>query len=125
MEVIFEADARDGDMDAALASLDARMQTAPNPYTDQIVAGVTERSERIDEILATHAQGWTLDRMPAVDRAILRVGTWELLWSDVPEAVAIAEAVQLANELSTEESGKYVNGVLSRVKSLKPRLAVD
>ena len=74
--------------------------------------------------MSTYAQGWTLDRMPAVDRAILRVGTWEILWGDVTDAVALAEAVQLANDLSTDESGRYINGVLARVQSVKPRITL-
>jgi len=70
--------------------------------------------------------GWTLDRMPAVDRAILRLGAYELLWrDDVPDAVAISEAVLLAQELSTEESGSFVNGLLGRLLELKPRLALE
>ena len=80
--------------------------------------------EQIDETVSTYAQGWTLDRMPAVDRAILRVGTWEILWGDVPDAVALAEAVQLANDLSTDESGRYINGVLARVQSVTPRITL-
>lgn len=125
VEVLYECDLRDGDVEQALTSLSSRMQTPVNPYTDQIVRGVQEHNDQIDETLSTYAQGWSLDRMPAVDRAILRVGTWELLWGDVPEGVALAEAVQLANELSTDESGKYVNGVLARIKTVKPRMSLE
>lgn len=124
VEVLYESDVREGGVDEALTSLSSRMQGPVNPYTDEIVRGVQEHREQIDETLATYAQGWTLDRMPPVDRAILRVGTWEVLWGDVPDAVALAEAVQLANDLSTDESGKYVNGVLARIQSVKPRLAL-
>lgn len=123
VEVLYEVDLRGQDADEGLQSLAARMQTPVNPYTEQVVRGVQQHREQIDETLATYAQGWTVDRMPAVDRAILRVGTWELMWGDVPDAVALAEAVDLANELSTDESGKYINGVLARVNEVKGRVA--
>jgi len=125
VEVLYESDLRGSTVDEALESLDARMQAPVNPYTTQIVRGVGARQAQIDETLSTYAQGWTLDRMPAVDRVILRVGTWELLWSEVPEAVALAEAVGLANELSTDDSGKYINGVLARVREVKSRMVLD
>ena len=81
--------------------------------------------EQIDELLAAHAQGWTLDRMPAVDRNILRIGVQELLWNDdVPDAVAISEAVMLAGELSTDDSSSFVNGLLARLLELKPTLSL-
>jgi N utilization substance protein B len=123
VEVLYEVDLRGQDAESGLESLAARMQSGINPYTEQIVRGVVQHQERIDETLSTYAQGWTLDRMPAVDRAILRVGAWELMWGEVPDAVALAEAVGLANELSTDESGKYINGVLARVNSVKDRIA--
>lgn len=125
VEVLYEADLREADVSVGLESLSARVQTPVNPYTEQIVVGVQAHREQIDETLSTYAQGWTLERMPAVDRAILRVGAWELLWGDVPEGVALAEAVGLANELSTDESGKYINGVLARVNAIKGRMVLE
>ena len=124
VETLYESDLRAQSVDEALESLSARMQTPVNPYTESIVRGVSQHREQIDETLATYAQGWTLDRMPAVDRAILRVGAWEVLCGDVPDGVALAEAVGLANDLSTDESGKYINGVLARIKDIKPRLSL-
>lgn len=124
VEALYESDLRAQTVDEALESLASRMQTPVNTYTEQIVRGVGEHREQIDETLSTYAQGWTLDRMPAVDRAILRVGTWEVLWGEVPEAVALAEAVGLANDLSTDESGRYINGVLARIKDVKPRMSL-
>lgn len=109
----------------ASQSLDSRSQHAANPYTTQIVQGVTDHADRIDETVSTYSRGWTMDRMPAVDRAILRVATWELLWSDTPDAVVISEAVGLADDLSTDESGKFINGVLSRIGEIKDRLALE
>jgi N utilization substance protein B len=89
----------------------------------EIVEGVTAQRERIDELLATYAQGWTVDRMPGVDRALLRLSAWELLYNDeVPDAVAIDEAVELARSLSTDESPAFVNGLLARLLAVKPSL---
>jgi transcription antitermination protein NusB len=124
VEVLYEMDLRQQTAQQALESLASRMQAEVNEYTEQIVRGTAAHAEQIDETVSTYAQGWTLDRMPAVDRAILRVGTWEILWGDVPDAVALAEAVQLANDLSTDESGRYINGVLARVQSVKPRITL-
>lgn len=125
VEVLYEADLRDSDVSVGLESLSARVQTPVNPYTEAIVLGVQAHQAQIDETLSTYAQGWTLDRMPAVDRAILRVGAWELLWGEVPDGVALAEAVGLANELSTDESGKFINGVLARVNAVKSRMVLE
>lgn len=125
VEVLYEIDVRGVPAAMAMESLNSRTQHAANEYTVEIVDGVTEHVDRINEVLATYAEGWTLDRMPAVDRAILRVGTWELLYSQTPESVAIAEAVLCANELSTDESGRYINGLLARIRSIKGRLVPE
>ena len=96
------------------------------PFTSELVYGVVEHGDRIDDLLSTYSQGWTLDRMPAVDRNLLRIGVYELLWDDdVPDAVAISEAVTLARSLSTDESPTFVNGLLGRILEIKPRLALD
>ncbi|HRV68267.1 MAG TPA: transcription antitermination factor NusB [Marmoricola sp.] len=87
-----------------------------NPYTVTLVEGWSEHSEEIDSLLASFARGWSLDRMPAVDRNVLRIATFELVFSaDIPDAVAITEAVKLVGELSTDESPAFVNGVLASV----------
>ncbi|RAY12988.1 transcription antitermination factor NusB [Actinomadura craniellae] len=100
-------------------------ELAALPHAVRLVEGAHAQRERIDELIATYAVGWTLERMPAVDRNILRLGAYELLWvDDVPDAVAISEAVALATELSTEESPRFVNGLLSRLQRLKPSLAL-
>jgi N utilization substance protein B len=92
-----------------------------NPYTAELVEGVATHRERIDELLADYAEGWTVERMPGVDRAVLRVGVFELLWRpEVPDPVAIDEAVELAKTLSTDESPRFVNGVLARVLRDRP-----
>jgi N utilization substance protein B len=123
---LFEADQRPGtDVVALLAERVRQPGTqAPLPeYAVDVVEGVHAHRDRIDEILSTYSRGWTLARMPAVDRAILRVGVWEILYNDeVPDAVAVDEAVELARTLSTDESPAFVNGLLGRVVRLKPAL---
>jgi len=123
LDVLFEAEQRSM---SALDTLAARLAAADPPvggYAVELVEGVARHRERIDELLSTYAVGWTLDRMPPVDRNILRLGVFELLWrDDVPDAVVLSEAVELARNLSTEESPKFVNGLLARVLELKPQL---
>ena len=116
IDVLFEADQRGIDpMEVLRRRIDDPERVLPQ-YTAELVEGVTGQRERIDELLSTYAHGWTLDRMPAVDRAVLRLGTWELLFNDaVPDAVAIDEAVELARTLSTDESPGFVNGLLARL----------
>ena len=125
LDVLFEADQRGLDPLTVLARRIAEPGTqAPVPqYSVDLVEGVVEHLERIDEVLATHSHGWSVARMPAVDRALLRVGVWEILYNDeVPDAVAVSEAVALAEELSTDESPSFVNGLLARIVELKPTL---
>jgi N utilization substance protein B len=91
------------------------------PYAVEIVEGVCANRERIDELISTYSQGWTMDRMPGVDRIALRIGVWELFYNDdVPDAVALDEAVQLVADLSTDESPSFVNGLLARLLEVKP-----
>jgi transcription antitermination protein NusB len=125
LDVLFEAELR-GEPVLEILGERAAEQTPPVPaYATELVEGVQAHRARIDELLAAHAQGWALDRMPAVDRNILRLGTYELLWQDqVPDAVAISEAVQLARDLSTEGSPAFVNGLLARLLELKPTLTL-
>ena len=129
LDVLYEADIRGlPAADVLKAAEDRRAdegQAAMNAYAVEIVEGVAAHREYIDELLGSYSMGWTLERMPAVDRAILRIGAYEVLWrDDVPDAVAIAEAVALAQELSTDESSSFVNGLLGRLQELKPRLAL-
>lgn len=125
LDVLFEAEQRDLDpLDVLARRLEEPGTEAPLPqYSVEIVEGVQRHRERIDELLATHAHGWLLHRMPAVDRGLLRIGVWEVLYNDeVPDAVAVDEAVQLARTLSTDESPGFVNGLLGRIVELKPTL---
>ena len=125
LDVLFESEARGVDPLATLAERADRAEAPMNEYVAALVEGVTANRARIDELLTTYSQGWPLERMPAVDRTALRLGAYELLWrDDVPDAVAINEAVGLARELSTDESPGFVNGLLARLLELKPTLAV-
>jgi N utilization substance protein B len=97
--------------------------TVLNPYTVTVARGVTEHRAHIDDLISAHLQGWTLDRLPAVDRAIMRVAVWELLHADdVPAPVAVDEAVELAKQLSTDDSPGFVNGVLGQVMLVTPQI---
>jgi N utilization substance protein B len=124
LDILFEADQRGLDPLTLMAD-QIKRGTQGSPlaeleYSGQLVRGVVERSERIDELLTTYSHGWTIERMPAVDRAVLRLGTWELLFNDdVPDAVAIDEAVELARSLSTDDSPGFVNGLLGRLLEVK------
>ena len=125
LDVLFEAELRGQPVLEVLAER-AADEIPPLPgYAADLVRGVHAHQERIDELIAENSQGWTLDRMPAVDRNLLRIGAYELLWADdIPDAVAISEAVQLARDLSTEGSPAFVNGLLARLLELKPTLTL-
>lgn len=124
--MLYESDLRSVGAVQILAERVALAQPPVNDYTVELVEGVTANSTRIDAVLAEFAEGWTVARMPDVDRAVLRLGVFELLWrDDVPEAVVIDEAVELAKTLSTDESPKFVNGVLARIMKQNPRSAPE
>jgi N utilization substance protein B len=123
VDLLYEADLRGCDPLATLAERIALGEPPVHDYTGDLVRGVAAHHERIDELLAGYAEGWTIERMPGVDRAVLRIGVFELLWrADVPDAVAIDEAVELAKTLSTDESPRFVNGVLARILRDRPAL---
>ncbi len=123
MDILFEAEQRSVSPVEALQARREKTDTVINEYSVDIIEGVMAHGIQIDEFLSTYSQGWTLDRMPAVDRMILRVGAWELLYNDdVPDTVAVSEAVQLATMLSTDESPAFINGLLGRLQQLKPTL---
>ena len=123
LDILFEAEIRS---EPVLALLDERVAGASppvSPYAAELVRGVQAHRERIDQLLEEHAEGWTLDRMPIVDRNVLRIGLYEMFWADdVPDAVAISEAVLLARDLSTDASPAFVNGLLAHLLELKPTL---
>ena len=125
LDILFEAEQRGVNAETLLVERIAKPATEHplNDYTVQIVRGVIARWVQINELLATYSQGWTIERMPAVDRAILRIGAWEIVYSDaVPDGVAISEAVTLATSLSTDDSPTFINGLLARLSEVKPTL---
>ena len=121
LDLLFQADVRGEKLELILEAEAKRAAGEPDRmaswlYAREIIDGVTDHRDEIDELIASYAQGWSLDRMPNVDRAVLRLASWELLHNtEVPVAVAIDEAVELAKEYSTEDSGRFVNGVLSKI----------
>ena len=125
LDVLFESEVRGLPVGGTLADRIEDNDPPVNEFTVALVEGVAKHIEQIDDLLETHSVGWTLDRMPAVDRNILRIGAYELLFDDqVPDVVAVSEAVALARDLSTDESPVFVNGLLARLLQLKPTLGV-
>jgi N utilization substance protein B len=112
--------------ESAVVALDRAIEAGEGPtndYTGVLVRGVVENQARIDELLTEYSQGWTLQRMPAVDRNVLRLGVFELLYvDDVPDAVAVSEAISLVRDLSTDESPTFVNGILGAIEKSKPSI---
>lgn len=123
LDVLYASDLRGESPVLALDRAVADGEGPTNDYTATLVRGVEEHRERIDELLSTFSEGWTLARMPAVDRNVLRLGVYELLYvDDVPDPVAVAEATALVSSLSTEESPQFVNGILGTIQRNKATL---
>jgi N utilization substance protein B len=125
LDVLYEADLRDASIRDTLAAAIARTEP-PRPsyldYTVTLVEGVAEHRDRIDELIGSYAEGWTLERMPPVDRNLARIAVYELLHGDdIDDAVAISEAVELAKQLSTDDSPRFLNGVLGRIAEYATR----
>lgn len=114
LDHLFEADLRNSEISF----------TEVRDYAAEILEGVKSHKSRIDELIRSYVQGWDFDRLPNVDRNILRLAIWELFWSETPEAVVIDEALKLAQELSTEDSPTFIHGVLGRLASLKGQIAL-
>jgi N utilization substance protein B len=129
LDILFEADIRGTNPVEILTSRDV-VEEGPDArpireYTKSLINGVFDNSRKIDELITTYAQGWDMDRLPNVDRNILRLGIFEILWSsEVPDSVAIDESLDLAKTLSTDDSSTYIHGVLGRIASLKDTLAI-
>ena len=117
LDILFASELRSEDPVVALERAIEAGEGPTNDYTATLVRGVVEHQSRIDEVLTTYSKGWTLSRMPAVDRNVLRIGVYELLWgdSDVPQSVAVSEALHLVQDLSTDDSPAFVNGLLGSV----------
>ena len=124
LDLLFEADLRNSKASEFLSSRSAS-ELSQEDYVATIIEGVEVNLRKIDELITTYAQGWDMDRMPAVDRNILRIALYEILWgSDIDDQVAASQAVLIAEEYSTDESAKYINGVLGRIIALKPSFAL-
>jgi transcription antitermination protein NusB len=124
LDVLFESEVRGLPLGATLDDRLAAAEPPVNDYTVVLVRGVAEHRSHIDELVTTYSQGWTLDRMPTVDRNALRIGVFEILYVDeVPDAVAVSEAMNLVRDLSTDESPSFVNGVLGNIVRNKPALS--
>jgi transcription antitermination protein NusB len=126
LDILFESELRGLPTLELLSERQSLGDVPVQPYAADLVRGVATHSERIDELISWNLVDWTMERLPAVDRNILRIGVYELLWADgVPDGVAISEAVALAQDLSTDNSPSFVNGVLARIKAEKPTLSLD
>jgi transcription antitermination protein NusB len=126
LDLVFAAEARGRAPGEFLDEQLVSGERPSNDYTVELVKGVDARMARIDELISTYSEGWTIDRLPAVDRNVLRLAVFELLWvDDVPDAVAISEALSLVRDLSTDESPAFVNGVLGNIARDKERLTAD
>lgn len=129
LDLLYEADIRGASAAELLTARDV-VEEGPNArpireFTRTLIAGITDNKRKIDELIATYAQGWDMDRLPAVDRNILRLGIYEIVWnSDLDDGIAIDEALTLAKELSTDESAGYIHGVLGRISSIKDSIAI-
>jgi N utilization substance protein B len=127
LDAIFAADIRKESPEELLEVTHEQVADRQNQdeiftYAKDLVLGVVENHEEIDDLIETYSEGWSLERMPNVDRAILRIAIWEILHSDTPSGVVVNEAVELAKEYSTEESGGFINGLLSRVAGTRKAL---
>ncbi|OSM44665.1 transcription antitermination factor NusB [Nesterenkonia sp. PF2B19] len=123
LEVLFESEQRGAEPLEVLRVRREKADLVVDDYVVTVLDGVVSHRERIDELLTTYSRGWSLERMPRVDLMALRIGAWELLYNDdIPDGVAVAEAVAMVRELSTDESPPFVNGVLGRLQKLKSTL---
>ena len=124
LDLLYEADIRGG---SALEFLQSRDVVEDGPdarpirdFTKELIGGIAENSRKIDELITTYAQGWDMDRLPAIDRNILRLAIYEIVWStELADGITIDEALTLAKELSTDESAGYIHGVLGKISSIK------
>ena len=124
LDFLYEADIR-GARALDLFALRPADELSQGGYVGELLQGVEEHLLKIDELITTYAQGWDMDRMPTIDRNILRIALFEILWSiQLDDQIAVSEAVEIATELSTEDSAKYINGVLGRIVVLKPSFAI-
>ena len=124
LDFLYEADIKNVSAKDLFATRGAT-ELSQEPYVGEVIQGVSEHIGKIDELIITYAQGWDMDRMPPIDRNILRIALYEILWgSDIPNQVAADEAVELGKSLSTDESASYINGVIGRIIKIKDSIAI-
>ena len=124
LDFLYEADIRSSNAIELLATRE-ESELSERDYIMELLVGVDTNRAKIDELITTYAQGWDMDRMPAIDRNILRIALFEILFKhDLDDQVAASEAIEIATELSTEDSAKYINGILGRIIILKPSFAL-
>jgi N utilization substance protein B len=124
LDFLYEADIRNASAIELMGSREPS-ELSEGAYISELLAGVEANKSKIDELITTYAQGWDMDRMPALDRNILRIALFEILFKEeLDDQVAASEAVEIATELSTDDSAKYINGVLGRIIVLKPSFAL-
>ena len=124
LDFLYEADIKNVSANELFAKRGAS-ELSQEPYVGEVISGVTEHIGKIDELIMTYAQGWDMDRMPPIDRNILRIAIFEILWgNEIPIEVAADEAVELGKSLSTDESSAYINGVLGRIIKIKDSIAI-
>jgi N utilization substance protein B len=129
LDLLYESDIRSSDLLELLSSRDVDEEGADarpiREYTKSLIEGIYTHKRKIDELITTYAQGWDMDRLPTVDRNILRLGIYEILWeTDLDDAIVIDEALSLAKDLSTDDSAGYIHGVLGRIASIKSSLSI-
>ena len=129
LDLLYESDIRSSDLLALLALRDIEDEGPDarpiREYTKLLIEGINTHKRKIDELITTYAQGWDMDRLPTVDRNILRLGIYEILWTpDLDDAIVIDEALTLAKDLSTDDSAGYIHGVLGRIASIKSSLSI-
>jgi N utilization substance protein B len=124
LDFLYEADIKNVSAKDLFAQRGA-IELSQEPYVAELISGVTEHIGKIDELIITYAQGWDMDRMPPIDRNILRIALFEILWgSAIPMQVAADEAVELGKTLSTDDSSAYINGVIGRIIKIKDSIAI-
>jgi len=124
LDFLYEADIRSSNAIELLATRE-ESELSERDYIMELLVGVDSNKAKIDELITTYAQGWDMDRMPAIDRNILRIALFEILFkNDLDDQIAASEAIEIATELSTEDSAKYINGILGRIIILKPSFAL-
>ncbi len=128
LDILYESDIRNSDPLAILESRDV-VEEGPDArpirdFTRELIAGVAANNRKIDELIATYVQGWDMDRLAAVDRKILRLGIFEIVYSDeLADGIAIDEAITLAKDLSTDDSATFIHGLLGKISSIKDSVA--